>query len=189
MSRRAMGPTFHPGEILEVRGVSVLVGFDDGSSNEWTKIAALRVIRTKAGDGAEPVKINSPRLSLDSIRAGDRVWAPWLAGGYFVGTVDRIQGDEAHIHFDDGDQGWVRLDQITPCEIVVGLRILGRWKMGNQYFPGVIDKVVAEKIHIVYDDGDKEWTTSALSHCRASRSVHPSAQPGTHRAVTRCAVS
>src|SRR5262249_42441072 len=92
---------------------------------------------------------------------GERVWAPWNAGMLYVGTVDDVRDREVHIRFDDGDCGWVNLEQILPLQIPVGLRLLGRWRMGTAYYPGTVDQVDGERIHILYDDGDKEWTKPA----------------------------
>jgi hypothetical protein len=159
-SRRKMGALFYAGEVLELRGDEVLVGFAAGGADEWTRIAALR-IPSEDDDtrGAEPTKVASNQIFLESLRKGDRVWAPWIASVLFVGVVDAIKNDEAHIHFDDGDQGWVQLNQLLPFEPTVGMGVLGNWKMAGQYFPGAIARIDGTRILIRYDDGDVEWTT------------------------------
>ena len=161
-SRRNMGPLFHPGEILQVRGDEVLVGFEDGT-DEWTRIAALRFFREEDDDseGAQPTKVASNQVFLDRLRKGHRVWAPWMAGVRLVGTVHEIGDGEAHIHFDDGDQGWVQLDQLLPFEPTVGMCVLANRRRAGQYYPGVVTKIDGERLHIHYDDGDQEWTKAA----------------------------
>jgi hypothetical protein len=161
LSRRRMGPHFFPGEIREVRGDEVCVAFADGGADEWTRIAALRIPCQPLGPGATPAKVASHLAFCENLRAGDRVWAPWQSAMLFAGTVDRVEGKEVHIHFDDGDQGWVLREQLVPLEILVGLPVLARWKMGGQFFPGRVTEVRGERIHIQYDDGDREWTTAA----------------------------
>jgi hypothetical protein len=161
LSRRQMGPQFYPGEIREVRGDEVLIVFADGQGEEWTRIAALRIPCQVLGPGADPVRLGSPQQPAPMVRPGDRVWAPWDSGTLFVGTVDQVQGDEAHIHFDDGNCGWVQLNQLARLQIPIGLRVLGRWKMGGQFYSGIVTKVQVERIFIQYDDGDREWTTPA----------------------------
>jgi predicted Zn finger-like uncharacterized protein len=161
LSRRRMGPTFFPGEIREVRGDEVCVAFADGHADEWTRVAALRIPCPPTGPGAAPIQVASHRAFLERLQPGDRVWAPWQRTTLFVGTVDRIQDNEAHIHFDDGDQGWVLLDQLVPLEIPVGLRVMGRWKMGSQFYPGTVTEVQGDRVHVQYDDGDREWTRPA----------------------------
>jgi hypothetical protein len=105
--------------------------------------------------------VASHRAFLDRLQSGDRVWAPWHGTALFAGTVDRIQGKEAHIHFDDGDQGWVLLEQLVPLEIPVGLRVMGRRKMGSQFYPGTVTEVQGDRVHVQYDDGNREWTPPA----------------------------
>ncbi len=161
LSRRKIGALFYPGEILEIRGDEVLVGFAQGGADEWTRIAALRIpSEDDDARGAESVKVASNQVFLKSLRKGDRVWAPWMASVLFVGVVDAIKDDEAHIHFADGDQGWVQLNQLLPFEPAIGMGVLGNWKMAGQFFPGVIARIDGPRIQIRYDDGDVEWTTS-----------------------------
>jgi hypothetical protein len=161
LCRHRMGPHFFPAKILQVRGDEVLVGFEDDHDDEWTPIAALRIPCEPNGPPAEQMKVASHLGFLKNLRAGDRVWAIWQNSAFFPGTVDRLRNEEAHIRFDDGDHAWVRLDQLMPLDIPVGLRVMARWKMGGNFFPGTIIEVRGNRIHIAYDDGDKEWTTPA----------------------------
>jgi hypothetical protein len=161
LSRRSTGPHFYPGEILEVRGDEVCVGFADGQGEEWTRLAALRIPCQQTGPGATPTRTASHLAFYDTLQPGTRVWAPWNSATLFAGTVDVIQGDEVHIHFDDGDRGWVLIQQLVPLEIPVGLRVMGRWKMGSHFYPGTVTEVQGERVHIQYDDGDREWTRAA----------------------------
>lgn len=161
LSRRKMGPHFFPGEVREVDGDRVRVAFEDGQPDEWTTIAALRIPCQPIGPAAQPTSVASHMAFLKNLQPGDRVWAPWDTTTLFVGTVDEIQDREAHIHFDDGDRGWVQLEQLVPFQIQLGMPVLGRWKMGADFYPGVIAKVDGDRVFIHYDDGDKEWTTAA----------------------------
>lgn len=161
LSRRKMGPHFYPGEILEVHGESVRVGFADGHDDEWTSIAALRIPCQARGPAAAPTRVASHMAFFDNLQPGDRVWAPWKSNSLFAGTVDEIVGKEVHIHYDDGNRGWVQLDQLLPLEIPLGLRVMARWKMGAIRYPGTITRVDGERIFIEYDDGDREWTQPA----------------------------
>lgn len=160
LGRRKMGPHFFPGRITEVHHERVLIRFDDGQE-EWTTVAALRIPCQAIGPAAAPTTVASHLKFYENLQPGDRVWAPWNAGTLFVGTVDEVQEKEVHIHFDDGDRGWVLREQVLPLEIPVGLRVMGRWKMGTAHYPGTVAEVQGDRIHIHYDDGDKEWTKPA----------------------------
>jgi hypothetical protein len=161
LCRRRMGASFFAAEIRQLRGDEVCVVFDEGPDEMWTSVAALRIPCQPAGPGAAPTRIASHLAFLKHLQPGDRVWAPWNIGSLFAGTVDRIEDTEVHVHFDDGDRGWVQLEQLAPLDIPIGLRVLGRWRMGAQFFPGIVTELKGDKIHIQYDDGDREWTRPA----------------------------
>ena len=161
-SRIKMGPTFGPAEIVEIDDENVRVRFDDGKI-ESTTVAALRVPCEPMGRGAEGVAVNPPVISgsVGNVQQGDRVWALWQGQALFVSTVTKMREGEGHVRFDDGDQAWVRLEHMTPFAVHVGMFVMGRWKMGGGFYPGKITQVQGDRIHIKYDDGDQEWTTSA----------------------------
>jgi hypothetical protein len=100
----------------------------------------------------------------------------------FAGTVNQIQGREAHIDFDDGDQGWVLLEQLAPLQILAGLRVLGRRQMGSQFYPGTVTEIDGQRIHLQYDDGGREWT-------RADALMIPCEPAGPHARPTGTAAS
>ncbi|MGF1578346.1 MAG: hypothetical protein ACFCD0_03165 [Gemmataceae bacterium] len=160
LARKKMGLTFYPGKVLEVEEDELLVEFEDGDK-EWTTTAAIQIPCQPRGNGAKQTKVASHMAFLEHLEEGDRVWAPWTSDVLFVGTVYDIREEEILIDFDNGEQGWVLPNQLIPFEKPIGLRVLGRWKMRRDYYPGTITEVDCEGIHIVYDDGDKEWTTPA----------------------------
>jgi len=160
MCRRRTGPNYYMGEIRDVDGDNVRVRLDDGS-DESTTVASLRVVVETPTMGAKTAAGSVGSTAAAPIREGDRVWALWGGQALFAGTVTKLRPGEAHVRFDDGDQAWVQLQVIAPLVIDVGMFVLGRWKMGPQYFPGTITEIQGERIHIKYNDGDKEWTTPA----------------------------
>ncbi|MSQ94848.1 MAG: hypothetical protein EXR98_09870 [Gemmataceae bacterium] len=149
-SRRKMGALFYPGEIQDIRGDEVLVAFDDGGE-DWTRIAALRFYRAEDDDtqGARPTKVASNQVFLDSLRKGDRVWAPWVGGALFVGTVHDLRDDQAHVHFDDGDQSWVDVTHLLPFEPTVGMGVMSNWRMGGQYYSGVVTEINGSQLQSI----------------------------------------
>jgi hypothetical protein len=118
-------------------------------------------IPCETGPAATPTKVASHTAFHKTLKPGDRVWAPWQHGTLFAGTVDDIKGREVHVHFDDGDRGWVLLNQIAPLHIPVGLPVMGRWKMGGRYLPGRVTAVEGDRIDIQYENGKTESTTAA----------------------------
>ena len=48
--------------------------------------------------------------------------------------------------------------------------------MGSQYYPGTVTEVQGDRIHIQYDDGDKEWTRPAALALPCER-FGPDARP------------
>lgn len=98
-----------------------------------------------------------------SWKVGQRVLAQWSPEVYFYpGVIKSIKGSKYQVEFDDGDQAAVTAEQIASLDIKVGSRVFGRWKGGPAYFPGKVDQMNGEEIHIRYDDGDEEWTTISL---------------------------
>ncbi|MBI1830943.1 MAG: hypothetical protein HYR84_05765 [Planctomycetes bacterium] len=155
MSRRSMGPHFFPGKLAEVNGEKVRVAFDDGQPDERTTVASLRIPCESKGRGAEQIRMTS------HLKPGNRVWALWQNTALFVGTITSVRDNEVHVQFDDGDQAWVSVGHLFPLELAPGMFVMGRWKMGRQFYPGKITQVNGESVHIQYDDGDREWTTPA----------------------------
>ena len=80
---------------------------------------------------------------------------------YYPGYVGEIKGDEYYILYDDGDEGWARLDQLRVHEEFatlwcpsVGSSVFARWTNGL-YYTGVIDSATDTTFHVLYDDGDE----------------------------------
>ncbi len=186
LSRRQMGPHFFPAEIREVRGEEVCVVFADGRGEEWTRVGALRLPCPAVGPGAEPTRMGSPREPGPPLRPGDRVWAPWDSRLLYAGTVDQVLGREVHVHYDDGKRGWVEAQQVVPLVVPVGLRLLGWKRPGRRYAlesddparfcPAVVERVEGDRVLLRYDDGDREWDTTAVL-ALPCEPLGPSARP------------
>ncbi|MSU77678.1 MAG: hypothetical protein EXS16_06240 [Gemmataceae bacterium] len=157
LSRRKMGPLFYPATITKIADDEVLVEFEDGARTEWTKIASLRIIADREYDGAEPTTVASNKAYIEQLRNGDRVWAHWMNGAMFVGRIRELNRGRALVLFDDGDEGWVLVEQLLPYDPASGMRVLANHKKAGTYYPGVITQVSGERVHINYDDGDHEW--------------------------------
>src|SRR6516165_1890300 len=94
-------------------------------------------------------------------KSGDRVLAPWEPTFVYAGTVDQVSAGRALINFDDGDAGWVDLAHVQPLALERGCRVMSRRRMGPNFFPGEIDDIDGDNVHVEFDDGKEEWTTVA----------------------------
>jgi hypothetical protein len=160
MSRRRMGPNFFPGEIESVNGEKVHVEFDDGKE-EWTTVASLRIPCSPKGVGAEQVDMTSDTAFQEHLEEGVRVWALWNNTALFPGTIGERREADAFITFDDGDEAWVQLEHLLPLDLIIGMRVMGRWRMGSEFYPGAIADTEGDRVQVRYDDGNEEWTTAA----------------------------
>jgi hypothetical protein len=160
LCRRKPGRLHVPAHLRAVSGERIQVEFTDGV--DWMTTASLRIPTEADGPGAVVTRAESHQAFFRDLRPGVRVWAAWTSTALFAGTVTELNDrQEAHIQFDDGDAGWVKIAQLLPLDLFVGMYVFARRKMGSQYFPGTITQLDNPKICIVYEDGGSEWTTPA----------------------------
>ncbi len=100
---------------------------------------------------------------LLSINIGDRVIAYHEASkGYFVGTAvesdNTVKGGGFLVIYDDGDQEVVPIPRIKKFNINVGSKVRARYSDGK-FYPGVVNKIVGNALYILFDDGEKSWTS------------------------------
>jgi hypothetical protein len=142
----------YPGTVQDLQGSEVLVGFDDG---EEALLPANQVkpLQIEAGDHVQ-VRLPATRT-------------------YTPAAVLRREGDRLTVQFEDGlheatSLGMVRIDpsnwkgQARPRQghsWIVGDRVLAKWSGDPFWYPGTIQALEGERLHVYYDDGDKEWLT------------------------------
>lgn len=93
-------------------------------------------------------------------RKKDRCWYPATFAGITNGACS--------VKYDDGSVGLEKESDIAPLTLGAGDRVWCRWKSGNVYYPGKVDRVDGERVYIKYDDGDEEW--SSLPFLKVHRS-------------------
>lgn len=93
---------------------------------------------------------------------GTRVWALWLDGHWYPGTVDGAEGSLRHVTWDDGDSMW-----LEPAQLVVLVREAGppqvdtvalapRWD-GN-YQPARVEQQDGRRFRVVFfSDEEEAW--------------------------------
>jgi len=94
------------------------------------------------------------------------VLAEW-ADGWYPGVVVATQGDRHLVQFDDGDRSVVPEAQTRPlAAVAVGQAVQGRFQGGRSFYPGRVTERRGDAVHILYDDGDEEWTSVGMVRVR-----------------------
>jgi hypothetical protein len=141
---------WYPGSIHQVENARCFVLFDDGSEC-WA-----------ADDQLLPLQID----------VGDRIGVR-LPGvdKYTLCRVLRRDGERINVQFDDGTDeqtslGMIRVDPTQwkdpggtapPSRWIIGDRVLAKWSGDAYWYPGTIQVIDGERMHVYYDDGDHEW--------------------------------
>jgi len=109
------------------------------------------------------------KKSSDAVwRIGQRVLGQCVAEGMlFPGTIFDYDKSRYHVHFDNGQKAWLKTEKITELDLKIGSQVFARRQGGEVFFAGTIVGQNGERIHIRYQDGDKEWTRIGMV------AVHP----------------
>lgn len=100
-----------------------------------------------------------------AFEAGARVLGQWSDGLWYPARVATVSGDQYQVNFDDGDVATLGKGKIKKVDWQVGSRLQCNWKNAGKYYPGKIQSMDGERIHMSYDDGDQEKIT--ISRCRS----------------------
>ena len=125
------------------------------------------------------------------LRTGDAVLAPafcaprgfcWLLflarfvgrADLYPGRVGEIKGRTAYVYYYNGYRGWVRLADVEPLVLDLGMRFYcprrGRTFTITHTTQGQNED---ERFYIRYDDGQGEWATPGMVVCEAGRCQLP----------------
>jgi hypothetical protein len=97
--------------------------------------------------------------------AGDWVLGNYKNAGYwFPGVIEKLQGDNITVRYDDGDRETVKIKAVRPYNWTIGTKVECNYKGAGSWYAGTISSLAGEKIGIAYDDGDKE--TTKTGRCR-----------------------
>ena len=88
----------------------------------------------------------------------------WSDDSWYPARIGEVRDDRYALQFDDGDTGEAGYQQVLPFSWRPGSRVECLWQGKKKYYPGTISEMSGNDLYILYDDGDKENTKTAL--CR-----------------------
>jgi hypothetical protein len=141
---------YPPARVTRVNGEMIDVEFEDGTRETNQKISRARLWRCPVG------------IKVFPFEEGERVWARDIDTYTYPAEILSIDGDKIVVHFLDGPERMLTPELVKRFEVKVGTAVECRWKGGPVYFRGKISVLEGDRVHISYDDGDKEWNTVRL---------------------------
>jgi hypothetical protein len=137
---------YYAGKITRIEGDAIRIRYDDGDVEDTT-IAAIRM------------NLDSPRMW----QVGTRVMARWKADGFWypAAIIDTKDG-LWQVRYTDGVKEWLEAREIFKYAVTPGDRVEGNWLGGGLYYRGTVTSRKGKNIHISYDDGDQEDTTTDM---------------------------
>jgi hypothetical protein len=136
--------------VTRVKGEIIDVELEDGTQETNQKISRARLWRCPVGTGS---------VEYDE---GDRVWATDIDAFIYPAEVLSVENDKIVVQFLDGPERMLTPELLKSFDLRIGTPVQCRWKGGQAYFPGKITQMEGDRVHLAYDDGDKEWTTLRL---------------------------
>ena len=121
---------------------------------------------------------------------GERVAIYWPKNDeYYPGVITKVlRSGRVYIHYDDGDEQWVRLNKVCYLQLtgtattdqrpdnpaistlLIGTRVSVWWQGDKQFFEGTLverkDPRNQDPHRVQYDDGDEEWLNLAFRRFR-----------------------
>jgi hypothetical protein len=146
--------------VLHAHGEMLDVEFEDATLENNTRVSRARFWRCPVG------------VPASHFEEGDRVLAYDGDDCMYPADIVQVEDDTRIIvQYLDGPERMLTPELVKRFDLRPGLKVECRWSGGPHYFPGSIDKVDGERIHIKYDDGDDEWTSVRLFRIPARRPV------------------
>ena len=107
---------------------------------------------------------------MNQFELGDEVLAPWANDGFlYPAVLVALSPTQVHVAFLDGDEAHVDLSAIRQGVFGPGIEVQVNWKGRGKYYAGSVQKRCGQAVFIHYQDGSKEWTTTA--QCRVRTEV------------------
>ena len=97
---------------------------------------------------------------MDYWTVGNRVFAYWEADQYYYpATITQVEGDDIFIRYDTGEEEWTNSDYLAEMKVAVGDEVESKWSQDEEYYTAQVTAINGEQIHVVYEDGNEEWTS------------------------------
>lgn len=142
---------YTPATVLRVHGETLDVEFEDATHENNTRVSRARFWRCPVG---------VPSFNFEE---GDRVLAYDCDECVYPAEIVTIEDDDRIVvQYLDGPERMLTPELIRRFDVKPGLKVECRYSGGPNFFPGTLNKVEGERIHIKYDDGDDEWTSIRL---------------------------
>ena len=95
------------------------------------------------------------------VALGARVWALWIDGQWYPGTIDGQEGNLRHVSWDDGDSMWTEarnlvLLVVSPRLPRVGDRVLAQRWDGHAEI-GTVEELEGGRVRVAFADGEESW--------------------------------
>ncbi len=149
---------YMPATVSRVEGERIDVDLEDGESEQNTRASRARFWRCPVGIGAV------------NLEEGDRVLAYDSDECVYPADVVLIEDDiRIIVQYLDGLERMLTPELVRKFDLKTGAKIECRWAGGPHYFPGTLDRIEGERVHVKYDDGDDEWTSLRLLRIPAKR--------------------
>jgi hypothetical protein len=154
-ARPSLGVDYEPARIIDSQEDRLHLQYQAGNL-AWAATAQIR-IRPGARKPAHPDPRPAPTWAI-----GDRVFACWFDLCWYSGSILAVDGAQVSVVFDHGGHAVMPPEKVHSLQLAEGDRVNGRWKAGQEFFPGVVASLDGEIVNVLYDDGDQETTLIRL---------------------------
>jgi hypothetical protein len=147
---------YFPAVVTRVDGETVDVEFEASDAMEAHAETNLKVGRARFW--------RCPRgVTAGSWQEGDRVFALLDEAYWYPAEIVSLEEDRLGLQVLSGGDVFVTPELIRQIDIKPGARVECRWQGAEDYYPGIIARLLGgDKIQLAYDDGATEMTVIRL---------------------------
>lgn len=121
----------------------------------------LHQVNTRAGQyWVESDDLLAESVDREKVLEDDtRVWALWLDGRWYPGTIDKMQGPLRHVTWDDGDAMWLDAYQTVVLAAEAeppeegSMVIAKRWD--GEFQPARVEQKEGLRYRVAFSDGEE----------------------------------